>query len=179
MQRMIRNPVRGMIAAATIALAGTAAAAQPPLETGSQAANEGPVEVSWADPASFSEVRLSTDRRAALRGDWVDRLADHLREEAGRRLPAGDRLEVVIQDVDRAGEFLPGHEPTRIMRPLAAPMIRLSFVHRDASGAVVDSGERTLRDLGYLFGPTSVDRDPLLYEKRLIDRWVSRELPSA
>jgi hypothetical protein len=179
MHRMIRNPVRGMIAAATLALAGTAVAAQPPAADPGQAAESGPVEVYWADPGTFSEVRLSTDPGEAIRGDWVSRLADHLRDEAARRLAPGERLEVVIQDIDLAGDFMIGHAPTRIMRPLAAPMIRLSFVRRDANGEVVDYGERTLRDLTYLAGPASVDRDPLRYEKRLIDRWVSRELPAA
>jgi hypothetical protein len=67
---------------------------------------------------------------------------------------------------------------TRIMRELAAPMIKLSYVHRNAAGEVVDYGERTLRDLAYLHGPQGLDRDPLRYEKRLLDRWLSQALPA-
>lgn len=165
--------------AAGLCAPGAAFAGQQPGATpAGSALQSGPVEVYWAEPSTFSEVRLSMNPRVAMQGDWVRRLADHVREEAGRRLAAGEHLEVLIKDVDRAGELTAGHG-TRVMRELTAPMIKLSYVHRDASGDVVDYGERTLRDLSYLHGPTSVDLDPLRYEKRMIDRWLSQALPAA
>jgi len=174
MKRHARNAFAALVA--TLLGAGSAAAAESVAAptTGPQS----PVEVFWAEPATFSEVRLSMNPRAALQGDWVRRLADHVRDVASRRLPAGERLEVVIQDIDRAGELTSG-SGTRIMRDLSAPMIRLSYVHRDARGEVVDYGERTLRDLAYLQGPARLDRDPLRYEKRLLDRWLAQALPAA
>lgn len=139
---------------------------------------DGPVSVSWNDPAGFTEVRASLDRAEALKGDWVRELATYLRQEAADRLPAGERLEVRIEDVRRAGDYVTHRAPTRIASPLSAPEIRLHYVRTDASGAVLAEGERTLKDLNYLAGPATRDRDPLRYEKRLIDRWL-RDLPSA
>ncbi len=179
MERNARSLLTVSLFTATLALSGAALAGQPPASAlAGPAMQAGPVEVYWAEPSTFSEVRLSMNPRAALQGDWVSRLADHVRDEAEHRLPAGDRMEIVIKDVDRAGELTPIHG-TRVMRELTAPMIKLSYVHRDASGEVVDYGERTLRDLSYLHGPASVDLDPLRYEKRLIDRWLSQALPAA
>lgn len=179
MERNVRKLLAATLFATTLGASGAALAGQQPAATPpGSALQSGPVEVYWAEPATFSEVRLSMNPRVALQGDWVSRLADHLRDEAARRLPAGERMEVVIKDVDRAGELTAGHG-TRVMRDLTAPMIKLSYVHRDANGEVVDYGERTLRDLSYLHGPASVDLDPLRYEKRLLDRWLSKALPAA
>jgi hypothetical protein len=167
-------------AAAALASAGTAFAVSPTQQAHAGSATQtGPVEVYWAEPATFSEVRLSANPKAAIRGDWVRELADYVQQEALRRLEAGDRMEVVIKDIDRAGDLLPGHD-TRLMRQLAAPMMKLSFVHRNAAGEVVDHGERTLRDLSYLQdSPGRLDTDPLRFEKHMIRRWIARELPAA
>src|SRR3546814_8485015 len=36
---------------------------------------DGPVDVRWTDPAQFTEIRRSGNRREARRGDWVHELA--------------------------------------------------------------------------------------------------------
>lgn len=143
----------------------------------------GPVSVRWADPAQFSEIRYSHNRTESRRGNWVQALAEHLRQQAQKRLPPGDRLDVDIVDIERAGDFEPWHGPrfydTRFMRDLYPPRITLTFRHTRADGTVVAEGERKLSDPGYLMGSTgsAFSSDPLRYEKNLIDRWLTRELP--
>lgn len=166
---------RTSLLCAGLLLAGAAVAAPPDVRA---LPGAGPVSVSWNDPAGFTEVRASLDRAEALKGEWVNELARYLQREAAARLQPGERLEVRIEDVRRAGDYLPNRAPTRVASPLSAPEIRLHYVRTDASGAVVAQGERTLRDLNYLAGPATRDRDPLRHEKRLIARWV-RDLPSA
>ncbi|MNW13751.1 hypothetical protein D3C71_2117880 [compost metagenome] len=49
----------------------------------------------------------------------------------------------------------------------------------DASGQVIEQGERKLSDSGYLFNSSlPSNTDPLRYEKRLLDDWVRREFQS-
>lgn len=141
----------------------------------------GPVAVQWDSPAEFTELKFSGNRWEAQRGNWVFQLADHLRKEAERRLPEGERLEVTINDIDRAGRYEPGRgihmDSIRIMRDFYPPMMDLTFKRYDAAGNVVDEGERRLRDTMYLSN-ASVTRssDNLRYEKQMIDDWLRREL---
>lgn len=145
---------------------------------------EGPVSVSWTDPAQFTEIRNSHNRWESKRGDWVRKLAEHLREGASERLRNGERLDVVITDIRRAGDYEPWQgvsaQDVRIMRDLYPPRITLTFKRYDAGGRVVAEGERKLVDGMYLSrGGGSFDSDPLRYEKQLLDDWMRRDLASA
>lgn len=143
---------------------------------------QGPVSVRWEDPAGFSEIRYSHNSAESRRGNWVEELALYLRQRAEPRLPPGERLEVDITDIERAGDYEPWHGPqlhdVRIMRDYYPPRLSLRFRRTDASGRVIAEGERRLSDSGYLMGgaPLGNSNDPLRFEKDMIDRWLRREL---
>lgn len=144
----------------------------------------GPVSVSWNDPATFTELRYSRNHWDAERGSWLTDLAKYLRERAETHLPAGERLDLTIVDVDRAGDYEPWHgmrhENIRIVRDIYPPRMTLQIRHFDASGALVSEGERKLSDPAFLLGSSPIhDSDPLRYEKRMIDSWLRRELNTA
>ena len=139
----------------------------------------GRVQVGWQDPAQFSEVKLSPDRRRALEGDWVRQLALYVQRAADRRLPAGQRLQVTLEDVKRAGDrhMIRGNA-VPVVREVSPPSIRLRFVRTDTYGRVVTQGERRIEDPSVFDGPTrATNSDPLVYEKRLVDGWLDHELP--
>lgn len=142
---------------------------------------QGPVEVQWTDPAQFSEIRYSHSPVESRRGTWVEQLARYVRERAQPRLPAGERLDVTLTDIDRAGDFEPWRgsdfQDTRVIRDLYPPRIELRFQRLDANGNVIAEGERKLTDAGFLHSQLG-DTDPLRFEKALIDSWLRRELPS-
>jgi hypothetical protein len=142
---------------------------------------EGPVSVSWGDPAKFSELRYSHNRWESQRGNWVVKLAEHLRKSATKALPPGQRMEFNITDIDLAGDYEPGRginaQDVRIVRDIYPPRMSFTFTRYDADGQVIDQGERKLTDMGFLStGSSQLDSDPLRYEKRMVDDWVRREL---
>jgi len=144
---------------------------------------DGPVSVQWNDPAKFTEIRQSTNRFEAERGDWVQQLARYVQTSAAKPLQAGQTLEVTLVDVKRAGDYEPWHGPRgrdiRIMRDIYPPRITLQYTLKDASGRIIDEGDARLSDSGYLHNiGLKSDTDPLRYEKRLIDDWVKRQLTS-
>jgi len=166
-------------------LAAGSAQAGPRTVTDPQApralAGDGPVQVQWNDPSGFAELRQSHNRWEAERGDWVAKLAEHLRKQASSQLPEGQQLAVTITDIKRAGDYEPWHgvrmDDVRFMRDIYPPRISLQFTLTDAQGQVIDQGERKLVDNAYLYGNTRLsDTDPLRYEKRLLDDWLRREL---
>ena len=142
---------------------------------------DGPVAVQWADPAGFTDLKFSGNRWQAAQGNWVFQLAEHLRDSASKRLPEGDRLDVTITDIGRAGRYEPGRgiqlDSVRIMRDIYPPTMELSFKRYDASGQLVDEGQRRLRDSMYLSNSSIISgNDNLRYEKRLVDDWLREEL---
>lgn len=142
---------------------------------------QGPVSVRWEDPANFSEIRYSHNPTESRRGNWVEALAEHIRKYATPRLPAGERMDVDITNIELAGDFEPWHgiqlHDTRFMRDIYPPRITLTFTRTDAKGTVIAQGERKLTDPGFLGGASGLSNDPLRYEKQMIERWLARELP--
>jgi hypothetical protein len=142
---------------------------------------DGPVKVSWTDPAQFTEIRQSSNRFEAERGDWVQQLAQYAQKTASKQLQPGQTLEVTITDIKRAGDYEPWHGPRgtdiRILRDIYPPRITLSYTLRDARGQVLAEAERKLSDSSYLHNiGLQRDTDPLRYEKRLLDDWAQRDL---
>ncbi len=144
---------------------------------------EGAVSVDWTDPAQFSEIRHSMNRWEAKRGNWVEQLARHLQTSAAKRLPPGERLQVTLTDITRAGDYEPWHGPnaqdTRIVRDIYPPRISLTFKRTDAQGNVIAEGERKLSDSGFMYNGSAIgSNDTLRYEKRLLDDWIRKEFRS-
>ena len=142
---------------------------------------DGPVAVSWGDPAQFSELRHSGNRWEAERGNWVTQLAEYARKSATKQLAPGQKLEINITDIQRAGRYEPWQAPqlqdVRMIRDIYPPRIELSYTLYGADGQVLAQAERKLSDLGYLMGSQPLNQnDPLRYEKRVLDQWVRRDL---
>jgi hypothetical protein len=145
---------------------------------------EGAVAVRWDDPAAFSEIRGSNNRWEARRGNWVYQIADYLRTRAEKRLAPGERLDVAIHDIRRAGNYEPWRGPNandiRYVRDIYPPRIALSFTLSDAQGKVIAQGDRKLTDLAFTSNTSTItNSDPLRYEKRLLDDWLRNELRAA
>jgi len=139
------------------------------------------IDVDWSDPATFSDTRENPGSDRYRPEEWLRLLARHLRVRADRALPAGERLNVLFTDVDRAGTFEPWRGPRwdeiRIIKDFYPPRIDLHFSVTDAAGAVVAEGDRQLRDPGFLSRSVPFSNDSLRYEKRLLDDWLRREFP--
>ncbi|MGY1408183.1 MULTISPECIES: DUF3016 domain-containing protein [unclassified Luteimonas] len=142
---------------------------------------EGPVQVQWTDPSNFTDLKFSGNRWRAAQGSWVEQLAEHMRDSAEKRLPEGERLEVTITDLNRAGRYEPWRgmnmQDVRFVRDHYPPSMALQFKHYGADGQLIAEGSREMRDTGFLMGGgNAASHDNLYYEKRMIDGWVRDEL---
>lgn len=143
-------------------------------------AAQGPVSVAWADPSGFTELRFSGNRWEAARGGWLQDLAEHMRKRGEQVLPAGERLELTILDITRAGQYEPWRGPqmndARIVRDIYPPRMTVQFRHLDAAGNLLAEGERRLTDPAFLTNASPINgNDTLRFEKRMVDSWLRRE----
>lgn len=138
------------------------------------------VQVEFARPEAFSDVGHAYDADRT-RQAYFEELSRHLARQATRLLPPGQRLNIVITDLDMAGGYelwRRGAGDVRIVRDVYPARIALAFKLASADGAVMRQGERMLRD-PFLVPPTIYRSDPLRYEKALLDQWLEREFAAA
>lgn len=137
------------------------------------------VTVRYDHPADFTETReVRAFAPARAEASYLDTLKAYLQERAALILEPGQRLDIVVTDVDRAGSYLPSMgagEPVRVVTDLYPPRLALRFRLLGSDSQVLREGSRKLTDLAFLSdGSWLHSSDPLRYEKRLIDRWLAR-----
>lgn len=154
----------GLSLASAIAMAAT-----PPPEN---------VSVSYKDPQHFTEAKRSAGVHKEKADAYLEPLRTYIARRAARVLAPGQRLQIVVTDVDRAGEYEPWRGPdfddVRIIKDIYPPRIDLDFTLYGADGKVLRSGHRTLRNAAFLDTVSAADQDPLRYEKSLIDLWLRK-----
>ena len=138
------------------------------------------VQVSWAPTDKLTEVRDNQMERGWLRpDDWMRSLDKEWRRAGEHSLPAGQQLQVTINDIKLAGSFEPwrrfDQQDIRIMKDIYPPHVDLHYKLLAADGSVIREGDAKLRDGAYLQHAIGSTTDPLRYDKRLINDWVRHE----
>ena len=136
------------------------------------------VSVRYKDPQHFTEAKRSFGVHAIDADAYLKPLKDYIAQRASRILAPGQRLDIEVTDVARAGEYEPWRGPryndVRIIKDIYPPRIDLDFTLYGADGKVLRQGSRKLRDLAFLNNISAADQDPLRYEKSLIDDWLRK-----
>lgn len=135
---------------------------------------------------TFHEPEKFTDARSRFASDtdqgYLDIINEHLQKAAGRRLAPGQKLEITINDVDLAGDFLPVRpqmDQIRIIKDVYIPRVSLTFKLIDADGKVLKEGERKLSDMSFMSNASLIGRnEPLFYDKTMLTEWVDKEFKS-
>ncbi|MBD8874329.1 DUF3016 domain-containing protein [Rhodanobacter sp. DHB23] len=138
------------------------------------------VTVTYDHPEQFTETHKVRALAPQLADDdYLKVLKSYTEDRASRMLPPGDRLAIVVTDIDRAGNFEPWRpmpmREVRIVKDIYPPRIDLRFQLLDANGKVLREGTRKLRDPAFLYDSINLsDSDNLRYEKALLDRWLRK-----
>jgi hypothetical protein len=126
----------------------------------------------------YTDLGLSGASTPAVQESLMKQLEKHLKQLGESYLPKGDRLEIMIQDIDMAGAMEPWRSPnlinTRIIRDIYPPRFTLNYLWHSKSGELKADRQEKLTDLNYLMQLDTaryMNNDPLRYEKALLDRW--------
>lgn len=145
-------------------------------------AAEASVKMDWTDPAKFADTRQSMCTSSIKPEEWLADLARHVQARAASRLAPGQRLEITITDIRRAGQCEPWRGPRasdiRVIKEPYSPRIDLRYTLADEGGKVLREGTEELRDLAFLQRGTLNANDPLRFEKRMLDDWLRKTFES-
>lgn len=143
------------------------------------------VTVRYGQPEQYHDLALSGSDTPSMQAEAMKQLEAHVKKLGDSYLPKGDKLEIVVLDIDMAGAYEPWRTPnltrTRFIRDIYRPKFVLHYRWQAKDGAVKAEKDETLTDLNYLMRLETrkyQDNDPLRYEKTLLDRWF-REAFSA
>lgn len=167
--KSLRLAAAALLAAAAFT---AAAAPSPPPER---------VQVTWAPNERVSEIKDNQSNRGWIRPEeWQKMLSDHLRKTADKYLPAGQRLDVSIDDIKLAGSFepwrtRPGMDDVRVYKDIYPPLLKLHYKLAAADGTTIRENDATLRDASFLQRSIATTTDPLRYDKRMISEWLRKE----
>ncbi|NOU20968.1 MAG: DUF3016 domain-containing protein [Methyloglobulus sp.] len=136
------------------------------------------VTVQYEHPENYHDLALSGSDTPSMQAEVMKQLEGHLKKLGEGYLPKGDKLEIVVVDIDMAGAYEPWRTPnltrTRFIRDIYRPKLVLHYRWQDKGGAVKADKDETVSDLNYLMRQETrkyQDNDPLRYEKTLLDRW--------
>lgn len=141
-------------------------------------AADGKVTVTFVHPESFADA---SDRNMGPTSQHLlDEISGFLQREVRRYLPAGEKFEITITDVDLAGEYEPWRGPNmndvRVIKDIYPPRFVFSYVRTGADGKVIAQGKEHLTDVAFQMQGTISNRDSLYYEKQMLRKWVRHTL---
>ncbi len=136
------------------------------------------VNVRYKDPQHFTEAKRSVGVHLVKADAYLKPLKAYIGQRAARILAPGQRLDIEVTDVARAGQYEPWRGPNfndvRIIKDTYPPRIDLNFTLYGADGKVLRQGQRKLRNAAFLSNGSHIDQDSLRYEKSLIDLWLRK-----
>ncbi len=140
------------------------------------------VNLSYADPESFTDFENSHSRQVIDTDYFTKRIVSDLNREAEKALPTDSVLRIEFSDIDLAGEFEPWQkvplDDVRIYKSNYAPATKFSYQLFGANENLLVEGEAKIRVLGYQdkYARRRSVIDPYYYERRMIEDWIKKEL---
>ncbi|WP_082885363.1 MULTISPECIES: DUF3016 domain-containing protein [Methylomonas] len=138
------------------------------------------ISIRFENVEHYTDLALSGAATPRVQADLLQQFEAHFRKLAGQYLPAGDSLDLAVEDIDMAGAFEPWQTPnatnTRFIRDLYYPRIKLNYRWYGPDGQIKAEKQEQISDLNYLMLQDSArypNNDPLRYEKAMLDRWFA------
>lgn len=141
------------------------------------------VQVNFDHPEKYTDANDHYGDQDATNSPYLPQLRAYIQKKAARYLTHGEKLTITFTDIDLAGEFEPWRGPAaqdvRVIKAIYVPRLKFDYRVTDANGNVIKAGHANVTDLNFQqdIAAFALQRDdPLVYEKNLLDDWLSREL---
>lgn len=137
----------------------------------------GAVTIEWLDPAKYTDIKASSELQSRFQQRVFDTLTANLAQQVTPMLESNEKLELVVTNVDLAGDIRPTFGATlndiRIVSNLYPP--RITFTYKVIKGnQTMLAGSEKLQDLGFLDGIQPIIDRPFMYESGLLTTWFNK-----
>jgi len=143
------------------------------------AAYAGEVKVTWQDPEKYTDIRPSSETKEAFQ-EQVFKELGKVFEDLAKKLPDDVKWDVVVTDVDLAGDVRPGMRggmnDIRIVKEIYWPRMSMTYKMTDGSGKVIAEGKDDIKDMNFMSGimiPTGGTN--FQYEEKMLQDWFKRQ----
>ncbi len=141
--------------------------------SGSAPAAGGAATVRFLHPENYTDLQRNDTTQAESRRVLLPVLERCIQQEAARSLPTGQHLTMDFLDIDQAGWIRPsGQHSWRVVRDDLPARLVFKYELRDASGAVLKSGQETLVGFAGESAALARNNEELAVEKRLLRDWI-------
>ncbi len=144
---------------------------------GNPVTEQGMVKIEWQDPNSFRDVKAVGDIQSRYEQRTFETLTKNLNKEASKTLKSKQKLEMLVTDLDLAGDVRPTFGATmndiRLVEELYPP--RITFSYKIIEGdKVIMAGDEKLTDMGFMQRVGRVSDKPMRYESKLLADWLKK-----
>ncbi len=145
------------------------------------------VTVHFQSAEQYTDLAIGGPSTPANLNDLLKEFEKYFIDLGERYLPEGDKLEIVVLDIDMAGanesRRTPDYDDARFFSDMSPPIIKLHYIWHDKAGKLKTDKHEEVTEQNFVSvrSPSSgyyTNNDPLHYEKALLDRWFSRTFSS-
>ncbi|MBT1444163.1 DUF3016 domain-containing protein [Shewanella sp. JM162201] len=140
---------------------------------------DGSVKITWQEPKKFRDVKSSGEVQSRYENRMFETLTKELNKQASKSLKANQKLELVVTDVDLAGDVRPTFGATandlRIVKEIYPPRMTFSYQVLDGDQVVI-AGDEKLSNLNFMNDIRPVNDKPFMHESRLLTQWFDKQV---
>jgi hypothetical protein len=135
----------------------------------------GEAKVTWLSPEKYSDIDPGNESRDNFK-QRVFKDFNLIFSEMAKELPDGDQLEIVVSDLDLAGEVNRMHnrqnQDIRIVKEIHWPRITFSYALKNAKNELISSGKEDVKDMGFMSSiGTYSAKTSFSYEEKMLKDW--------
>lgn len=146
------------------------------------------VKVGWQNPEKFTDIRPASGSKKAYQQRVIAEF-DKMWSEFAKQLPPGYKFDVVITDLDLAGDVEPMYSgygagrtmnDIRVVKDIYFPKVSLDYVLYDAkNNEVARANSVKIKDMGFMSsGSLGFGSREFGYEKQMLEKWFHKEILS-
>ncbi|MDO6620269.1 MULTISPECIES: DUF3016 domain-containing protein [unclassified Shewanella] len=140
---------------------------------------DGVVKIQWQEPKKYRDLKTANEVKSRFQQRFFDTMTKNINKEAEKILKPEQKLEMVVSDVDLAGDLRPTFGATsaselRIVKDLYPP--RMTFSYSITEGEqVIMAGDEKLVDMNFMYGTHSTrNQKPFEYETKMLEDWLKK-----
>ncbi|MGL5048134.1 MAG: DUF3016 domain-containing protein [Shewanella sp.] len=140
---------------------------------------EGVVKIVWQSPKDFRDIKSSGEVQSRYEKRLFEILTANINKEAAKILKSNQTLDMIITDVDLAGDMRPTFGATandlRIVKDIYPPRMTFSYQVME-NDKVIIAGDEKRSDMGFMGGIQSLSDKPFMYETKMLTDWLKKTI---